>query len=142
MLFVSKIVTSMSRTCKSPFIRQNKAVRGTAYVIQQHVTSVLQSLIVCLCETGYDVVKAELVCACVCLCVCVCLFLSTYLSVDSTAVISAYDLCERGSVIGTKGTVLSASVFRRVHRIAKSDYWLLHVCLVSPSVRMEYFGSH
>ena len=79
---------------------------------------------------------------CLCVCVCLCLFLSTYLSVDNTAVISAYDLCETGSVIVTKGTVLSASVFRRVHRIAKNDCWLLHVCLVSPSVRMEYFGPH
>jgi len=99
---------------------------------------VLRTLIVCLCETGYDVVKAKLVCACVCLCLC----LSACLSVDSTAVFSVYDLCETGCVIGTKGTVVSVSVFRRVHRIAKSVYWLLYVCLVSPSVRMEYFGSH
>ena len=80
MLFVSKIVTSMSRTCKSPFIRQNKAVRGTAYVIQQHVTSVLQhvtsvlqSLIVCLCETGYERVCVYVsVCVCVCFCLPIC----------------------------------------------------------------------
>jgi hypothetical protein len=65
--------------------------------------------------------------------VCVCVCLSVYLSVDSTAVTSAYDLCETGSLIGTKSTVLSVSVFRRVHKIAKSDYWLRHVCLVSPS---------
>jgi hypothetical protein len=67
----------------------------------------------------------------------VCLRLSVYLSVcpsvDSTAVTSAYDLCETGSLIGTKGTFLSVSVFRHVHKIAKSDYWLRHVCLVSQS---------
>jgi len=65
----------------------------------------------------------------VCVCVCV------YLSVDSTAVTSAYDLCETGSVIGTKDAVLSVFVFRSVHKIAKSDYWFLHVYLVCPSVR-------
>ena len=80
-------------------------------------------------------------CVCVCVCVCLSVCVCVYLSVDSTAVTSAYDLCETGSVIGTKSAVLSVSVFRRVHKIAKSDYWLLHVCLVSPSVRMEYFGS-
>jgi len=30
------------------------------------------------------------------------------------------------------------SVFRRVRKIAKNDYWLCHVC---PSVRMEQLGS-
>jgi len=33
------------------------------------------------------------------------------------------------------------SVFKRVHKIAKSCYYLLHVYLVSPSVHMEQFGS-
>jgi len=33
--------------------------------------------------------------------------------------------------------------FRRVRRIAISDYFLRHVCLsVRPSVRMEQLGSH
>jgi len=77
---------------------------------------VLQSQIVCLCETGYDVVKAELVCACVCLCLC----LSTYLSVDSTAVISAYVLCETGSVIDTKRTVVSVSVLGAFTELRKA----------------------
>ena len=35
------------------------------------------------------------------------------------------------------------SVFRRVREIAKSDYWLRHVCLsVRPCARMEQHGSH
>jgi hypothetical protein len=120
MLFVSKIVTSISRKCKSLFVRHIEAVRETAYV-RQHIRSVPQSLDVCICETGHDIVRAELLCVCV------------YLCVDSTAVASAYDLCETGSLIGTKDTVLSVSVYRHVHKIAKSDYWLRHVYLVNPS---------
>ena len=74
------------------------------------------------------------------MCVCVCL--SVYLSVESTAFTSAYDLCETGSLTGTKDTGLSVSVFMSAHKIAKSGYCLRHVCLVGPSVRMEQFGSH
>jgi hypothetical protein len=34
-------------------------------------------------------------------------------------------------------------IFRRVHKNAKSDYELRHVCLsVRPTVHMEYLGSH
>jgi len=34
-------------------------------------------------------------------------------------------------------------LFRRVHKIAKGDYYLRHIRLsVSPSVRMEHLDSH
>jgi hypothetical protein len=37
---------------------------------------------------------------------------------------------------------LSGTVFRRVRKIARSDYWLRHVCLsVRPFVCMEQIGS-
>jgi len=35
--------------------------------------------------------------------------------------------------------MLTLFIFRRVRKIAKSDYQLRHVC---PSVRMEQLGSH
>jgi len=90
---------------------------------------VLQSLFVCLCETGYDVVKAESVCF--------------YLSVDSTAVTSAYDLSETGSVIGTKDTVLSVSVLGAFTKFRNAIIgFFMFILLVRPSVRMEQFGSH
>jgi hypothetical protein len=35
-----------------------------------------------------------------------------------------------------------ALVFGRVHKIAKSDRWICHVCLsLCPSVRLEQLGS-
>jgi hypothetical protein len=38
-----------------------------------------------------------------------------------------------------KQNIIYGWVFRRVRKIAKSDYLLRHVC---PSVRMEQLGSH
>jgi hypothetical protein len=35
------------------------------------------------------------------------------------------------------------AVFRRIREVAKSDYWLHHVCMsVRPSVCMEQLGVH